>query len=555
MISQRLRGIDEDGEAIEGLAPKLQKAFKEYANIDIQDQNGELRSTYDILSDLAKVYPTLTSKEKQYLGELAAGNRQVKVLNSIVSNWNDVQQAVDAATNSVGSAAQENAAFMDSIQGRINELQSKFQEFSANTIDSEFVKSIINAGIAVLDFVDSIGGLQTILVAVGGLLAAKNIDKISSGILRIFDSIHTSIYTIIDDFSKAKKSGQGVFSSLFSAFSGSGISGIGVGIGVITTAISAYMSISSAMEQAEQERIQAAIDASNKAQAQSEQIFDLASRYMYLSEAVKTDASAKKDLLEVQKELIDNLGAEKTGIDNVTLSLKQQSAEQLRAQRNTILAGIAASEDKMKSLNDDGITGSGKDFTNSLNYLKDQGFQNVVTGLNGGTFGLRANINAQNALENYNLVQKAMQSLSDHMGVAEAQNDQVFQSLAKVANEYSAIIQEYKDQVNAANQRTAEIDILSKVEGIPKTQAEFDSMRESLIETAKSSQDFVKGGESIESVVDGVLATMPGFSEYMGEADTTMESMASTAQEASKSLEDMTSTVNSLKEILANFGQ
>lgn len=555
MISQRLRGIGEDGEAIDGLVPKLQKAFKEYANIDIQDENGELRSTYDILSDLAKVYPSLTSKRRQYLGELAAGNRQVKVLNAIVSNWQDVEQAVGAATNSVGSAAQENAAFMDSIQGRLNELQSKFQEFSANTINSEFVKSIINAGIEVLDFIDRIGGLQTILITIGGLLVAKNFSKISSGIHNVFESIHTSIFTIIDDFNKAKQSGQGFFSSLSSAFSGSGINGIGLSIGVITTAISAYMSISSAMEQAEQERIQAAIDTSNKAQAQSEQIFDLASRYMYLSEAVKTDASAKKDLLEVQKELIDNLGAEKTGIDNVTLSLKQQSAEQLRAQRNTILAGIVASEDKMKSLNDDGITGSGKDFTNSLNYLKDQGFQNVVTGLNGGTFGLRANINAQNALENYNLVQKAMQSLSDHMGVAEAQNDQVFQSLAKVANEYSAIIQEYKDQVNAANQRTAEIDILSKVEGIPKTQAEFDSMRESLVETVKSSQDFVKGGESIESVVDGVLATMPDFSKYMGEADTTMESMASTAQEASKSLEDMTSTVNSLKEILANFAE
>ncbi len=156
MISQRLRGIGEDGEAIDGLAPKLQEAFKDYANIDIQDENGELRSTYDILSDLAKVYPSLTSKQRQYLGELAAGNRQVKVLNAIVSNWQDVEQAVGAATNSVGSAAQENAAFMDSIQGRLNELKSEFQKFSADTINSEFIKSIVNAGIEVLKFVDQI---------------------------------------------------------------------------------------------------------------------------------------------------------------------------------------------------------------------------------------------------------------------------------------------------------------------------------------------------------------------------------------------------------------
>ena len=141
MISQRLRGIGEDGEAIDGLAPKLQEAFKEYAGIDIQDQNGELRSTYDILSELAAVYPSLTSKKRQYLGELAAGNRQVKVLNSIVSNWKDVEQAVGAATDSTGSAAEENAAFMDSIQGRLNELTSTFQEFSAGVINDEFIKN------------------------------------------------------------------------------------------------------------------------------------------------------------------------------------------------------------------------------------------------------------------------------------------------------------------------------------------------------------------------------------------------------------------------------
>lgn len=74
MISQRLRGIDESGQAIDGLAPKIAKEFKEIANIDIEDSNGELRSTYEILSDMARVFPTLTSKQRQYLGELAAGN-------------------------------------------------------------------------------------------------------------------------------------------------------------------------------------------------------------------------------------------------------------------------------------------------------------------------------------------------------------------------------------------------------------------------------------------------------------------------------------------------
>ena len=78
-ISQRLRGIDEDGKAIDGLIPKLQKDFKEIANIDIEGTNGELRSTYDILRDMARVFPTLSSQQQQYLGEMAAGNVALSV--------------------------------------------------------------------------------------------------------------------------------------------------------------------------------------------------------------------------------------------------------------------------------------------------------------------------------------------------------------------------------------------------------------------------------------------------------------------------------------------
>ena len=62
-ISQRLRAIDEDGEEIDGLSAELGKAFGSIG-INIEDANGDLRSTYDILSDYAKVYPKLTSEQR-----------------------------------------------------------------------------------------------------------------------------------------------------------------------------------------------------------------------------------------------------------------------------------------------------------------------------------------------------------------------------------------------------------------------------------------------------------------------------------------------------------
>ena len=179
-ISQRLRGVGEDGEAIDGLAPKLQSAFKEIAGIDIADANGELRSTYDILSDLANVADTLGTKERQYLVELSAGNRQVSVLNAIIDDWDSVSLAIDKATNSTGSAMRENEKFLDSIQGKTNRLASSFQMLANNTIESGAIKGLIDFANALVQVIDKIGPLQIALLAITGFTTLFSNGKLAT---------------------------------------------------------------------------------------------------------------------------------------------------------------------------------------------------------------------------------------------------------------------------------------------------------------------------------------------------------------------------------------
>lgn len=69
-ISARLRGIKDESDDTSVSVAKLGDDFKRIADVDILDQaTGQLRSTYDILQDLAKVYPTLTKNQQQYLGK------------------------------------------------------------------------------------------------------------------------------------------------------------------------------------------------------------------------------------------------------------------------------------------------------------------------------------------------------------------------------------------------------------------------------------------------------------------------------------------------------
>lgn len=121
----------------------------------IDKNTGELRSTYDILQDLSKAWDNLTSVEKQELAETVAGKTQRSLFTAIMTNFNSAVGATEAALKSEGSALTENTKRMDSLQGKTQQLQSAWQDFARNTIDSGMVKSILTLGTEILKFANT----------------------------------------------------------------------------------------------------------------------------------------------------------------------------------------------------------------------------------------------------------------------------------------------------------------------------------------------------------------------------------------------------------------
>jgi TP901 family phage tail tape measure protein len=168
-ISQRLRAVDEDGEAIDGLSAELESAFGSIG-VAIEDANGDLRSTYDILHDYAQVFPTLTSEQKQYFGELAAGKRQVNVFNAIVDEMATVDTAINQSVDSLGAAEKENETYRQSIQGLKNEFENQFQMLSKEVIDSDWIKKLISAGTDFLEVLTNIVKQEDIMSGTIGVV-------------------------------------------------------------------------------------------------------------------------------------------------------------------------------------------------------------------------------------------------------------------------------------------------------------------------------------------------------------------------------------------------
>ena len=147
-------------------------------NIAILDQTGQLRSLYDVLTDVAKIWPDLTTNEKDYYLNQQAGANQTQNLAAALNNFKGVQKAYTLAMNSANSAADENARYMESINAHVQTLKATFQDFSRNVFNEEFVKRILDTANALLEFVNTPFGqaatritlLSTALFGLGGIL-------------------------------------------------------------------------------------------------------------------------------------------------------------------------------------------------------------------------------------------------------------------------------------------------------------------------------------------------------------------------------------------------
>ena len=147
-------------------------------NIAILDQTGQLRSLYDVLTDVAKIWPDLTTNEKDYYLNQQAGANQTQNLAAALNNFKGVQKAYTLAMNSANSAADENARYMESINAHVQTLKATFQDFARNVFNEEFVKRILDTANALLEFVNTPFGqaatritlLSTALFGLGGIL-------------------------------------------------------------------------------------------------------------------------------------------------------------------------------------------------------------------------------------------------------------------------------------------------------------------------------------------------------------------------------------------------
>lgn len=181
---------------------KLTAWYKEH-NIAIKDQNGQLRSFYDVGADVSKIWGQLDDNEKRYYLNVQAGANQTRNLSALMSNYGTVIEATTEAEKSQGSAMQENERYMDSLQGRLQNLRSAFEELAYKTLSSDMLGKGLEVLTKVVEFLSSDFGQ----LAIKATLAFTAINVLVKGAMALKG---LSVVKLIGEFGSIIKEGGGV---------------------------------------------------------------------------------------------------------------------------------------------------------------------------------------------------------------------------------------------------------------------------------------------------------------------------------------------------------
>lgn len=123
--------------------------------ITVQNADGSLKSTYDVLTELAPQWEAMSGAQRVALGDSIAGTNQYKVLAAVMSNINTAVEANETALSSEGSAMKENASVMESFEAKLSQIDSKWQAFSNDVVNNDFAKFLMDRISDILTLADT----------------------------------------------------------------------------------------------------------------------------------------------------------------------------------------------------------------------------------------------------------------------------------------------------------------------------------------------------------------------------------------------------------------
>ncbi len=150
--------------------------------VSLTDANGELRNTYDIVSDIAEVWDQMSANQQAALAETLAGTRQQNIFYSLVQNFDEATNAMDLMANSTGKLQAAYDIYLQTTTAHINQFKTAFSELGTDIFDTGVMNMFIDFGTMLLNITDKAVDVSKVFGAIGPVLMAFAGAKTISGI-------------------------------------------------------------------------------------------------------------------------------------------------------------------------------------------------------------------------------------------------------------------------------------------------------------------------------------------------------------------------------------
>ncbi len=306
---------------------------------------------------------------------------------------------------------------------------------------------------------------------------------------------------------------------------------------LVASAVTAAVSVYSTLKQRTEEAREASLEAGRAAKEEADKIRDLYNAYSEAKSAYDGTDSSKQTLKSTSEELLAALGLERSEIEKLTedydglaKKIDEITTDTLQSKLTELTAGYSAAQKTLLNKAEDGVFSSfgmlnfqhGKNGRIFADTLRDAGVISAGSyGSAGGSIYLGDNSTIEGTLALYQKLLDMRDALN--AGVTEGlysredlAGSELFSGVNAKITQIETEAKEVLDYIDQINEATAMMDYIAITSdtGIPETQAEFDALKQSMIDAALAGGNYVGTQEDMTDAVTNFLNSIPAFSKF-----------------------------------------
>lgn len=151
---------------------KVDKALKS-VGVSLKDTTGQFRDLDQVFLELSGKWDSLDRNTQRYVATIAAGSRQQSRFIAMMDNYDRTVELMSLAADAEGKADEQFAKYADTMEYRLNQLNTKWEEFRAQALDGDFFKGVIDGLSGFVDRLKNVDLKKAIAVAPFAIWAAK----------------------------------------------------------------------------------------------------------------------------------------------------------------------------------------------------------------------------------------------------------------------------------------------------------------------------------------------------------------------------------------------